>query len=70
MSAFDKQTGGDHYSKLAIQPIQYSMANKLNPMQSKVVKYVTRYPDKNGVEDLRKAILVLEMLIEWEISNV
>lgn len=70
MSAFDKQTGGDHYSKLAIQPIQYSMANKLNPMQSKVVKYVTRYPDKNGVEDLHKAIHVLEMLIEWELSNV
>ena len=70
MSAFDKQTGGDHYSKLAIQPLQYSMANGLNPMQSKVVKYVTRYPDKNGVEDLRKAIHVLEMLIEWEVSNV
>ena len=70
MSAFDKQTGGDHYSKLAIQPFQYSMANGLDPMQHTAIKYVTRFRDKNGVEDLKKAIHVLEMLIEWEISNV
>ena len=70
MSAFDKQVGGDHFNKLEIQPFQYSMGNGLDPMQHTAIKYVTRFRDKNGVEDLKKAIHVLEMLIEWEVSNV
>ncbi len=65
-SALDKQEGGDHYKKLKIQPMEYSMANKLDACQHTVIKYVTRFRDKNGVEDLRKAIHTLEMLIEFE----
>ncbi len=66
MSAFDKQVGGGHYTKMKIQPFQYSMANGLDPMQHTVVKYVTRFRDKNGIEDLKKAIHTLELLIEHE----
>ena len=66
MSAFDKQEGGGHYTTLAIQPFEYSMANGLDPMQHSAVKYITRFRDKGGVEDLRKAIHTLELLIEWE----
>lgn len=66
MSAFERQEGGSHYAKLKIQPMQYSMANGLDPMQHTVIKYVTRFRDKNGVEDLRKAIHTLEMLIEHD----
>lgn len=66
MSAFDNQVDGDHYTKLAIQPFAYSMANRLDPLQHTVVKYVTRFRDKGGVKDLRKAIHTLELLIEYE----
>lgn len=66
MSAFKKQVGGGHYTKMKIQPFQYSMANGLDPMQHTVVKYVTRFRDKNGIEDLKKAIHTLELLIEHE----
>jgi len=66
MSAYDKQVGGGHYTKMKIQPFQYSMANGLDPMQHTVIKYVTRFRDKNGVEDLKKAIHTLELLIEHE----
>lgn len=66
MSAFDKQEGGSHYTKCKIQPFQYSMANNLDPMQHTVVKYVTRFRDKGGVADLKKAIHTLELLIEHE----
>lgn len=65
-SAKDRQIGGGHYTKLAIQPMEYSLANGLDPAQHTVIKYVTRFRDKNGVEDLRKAIHTLELLIEWE----
>ena len=66
MSAFEQQVGGNHYSKLAIQPMEYSMANGLDACQHTIIKYVTRFRDKNGVEDLRKAIHTLELLIEYE----
>lgn len=65
-SALDKQEGGNHYKKYKIQPVEYAMANNLNYCQANAVKYVTRYKDKNGVEDLLKAIHNLEILIELE----
>lgn len=56
------QVGGDHYKKLAIQPMEYAMKNKLGPCEFNVVKYVTRWQDKGGIEDLDKAIQCLEIL--------
>ena len=66
MSALDTQVGGSHYSKLAIQPMQYSMANNLDACQHTIVKYVTRFRDKGGIADLEKARHVIDMLIEFE----
>lgn len=68
-AAFGKQVGGSHYSKLKIQPMQYSLANDLNYAQANAIKYITRYKDKNGIEDLKKAIHCLELLIEFEQSG-
>lgn len=62
--AQSRQEGGDHYKKYPIQPVEYITANGLGYCEGNVVKYVTRYKDKNGVEDLRKAIHYLELLIE------
>ena len=69
MSAFETQVDGNHYSKLAIQPMEYSMRNNLNPCQHTIIKYVTRYKDKNGIADLLKARHVIDMLIEMEEDN-
>jgi len=60
------QIGGDHYTKLAIQPMQYSMKNGLDPLQHTIIKYVTRFRDKAGIEDLEKAKHCIDMLIEYE----
>lgn len=64
--ASSNQVGGNHYSKLAIQPMEYALKNDLNYAQANAIKYITRYKDKNGVEDLRKAIHCIELLIEHE----
>ena len=64
--ALREQVGGDHYSKLAIQPVEYINKNKLSYLQGNVIKYVTRYKDKNGVEDLQKAKHYIDLLIELE----
>ena len=66
VKATDTQVGGDHYTKLAIQPMQYSMANGLDALQHTIIKYVTRFRDKNGIEDLEKAKHCIDMLIESE----
>lgn len=65
-SAWDSQVGGSHYKNKGIQPMHYSMANGLDGCQHTIVKYVTRFREKGGVQDLRKARHVLDMLIEWE----
>lgn len=53
---FNAQAGGKHYKDKGIQPVQYAQANNLNFCQTNVIKYITRHPDKNRVEDLFKAI--------------
>ena len=66
VKATETQIGGNHYTKLAIQPMRYSMENGLDALQHTVIKYVTRFRDKNGVEDLEKAKHCIDMLIEFE----
>ena len=69
MSALEKQTGGNHYKKCSIQPIEYIHANNLPFIEGNVVKYITRWRDKNGIEDLKKVIHYVELLIELETHN-
>lgn len=68
-SILSKQVGGGHYKKYKIQPVEYAMANELNYCQANAIKYVTRYKDKGGIEDLRKAIHNIEILIELEANE-
>lgn len=63
-SALDIQHGGNHYKTKGIQPWEYIVANDLGFFEGNVVKYVTRYKDKNGLEDLKKARHYLDFLIE------
>ena len=66
VSAFDKQVSGDHYKDKAIQPIIYIHANNLGFCEGNVVKYITRWREKNGIADLEKAKHYIELLIEME----
>ena len=66
MSAFDTQIGGDHYKKHAIQPMEYNIKNNIPFAEGEVISYVTRWRDKGGVMDLKKARHVLDMLIELQ----
>lgn len=53
-----------HYTQGAIEPIDYILANDMNFLEGNVIKYVTRYKHKNGLEDLKKAEFYLKKLIE------
>jgi hypothetical protein len=62
------QIGGDHYKRNTIQPWDYVVANNLDYFQGSIIKYVTRWKDKGGLEDLKKAQHFLNKYME-EISN-
>ena len=64
--ALDEQIGGDHYKQYPIQPMVYSMANELNACQHTAIKYITRYKNKHGKQDLEKAIHTIQLLMEIE----
>jgi len=52
--ATDKQIGGKHYKSYSIQPIEFIVANKLSFIQGCIIKYICRFENKNGIEDLEK----------------
>lgn len=62
----DVQVGGGHYKGMSIQPMEYSMKNGLDPCQHTIIKYVSRFRDKAGIEDLEKAKHCIDMLIQFE----
>jgi hypothetical protein len=64
MSALDKQEGGSHYKDYKIQPIEFIMANNIPYPEGNVIKYICRHGSKNGLQDLRKAIHYIELIIE------
>lgn len=66
MKATDKQVGGSHYKNYDIQPIEFIQRNALPFIEGSVIKYVCRHREKNGRQDLEKAIHYLELLIELE----
>ena len=67
-SALAHQEGGGHYKTMKIQPFEYIHANGLGFAEGCVVKYVSRWRAKNGIEDLKKARHFLDLLIEAEHS--
>jgi hypothetical protein len=64
MAAKEEQIGGNHYKDMKIQPIEYILGNNLNYCEANVVKYISRWKSKGGIEDLRKAKHYIDLLIE------
>lgn len=60
----EAQVGGGHYKDWTIQPIEFIQANNLGFIEGCVIKYITRYKDKNGKEDLEKIKHYVDLLID------
>ena len=57
----ERQVGGSHYKFFVIQPYEFISKNNLSFFQGNVIKYVCRYLNKNGIEDLDKIIHYCEL---------
>ena len=69
MSALDKQIAGSHYKNYAIQPVEFITKNGIPFLEGCIIKRVCRWRDKDGVQDLQKAIHELELLIEMQATE-
>ena len=65
---YDKQVGGDHYSKMKIQPAHFINENGLPFAEGNAIKYICRHKAKGKKKDIEKAIHYLEMIIERDYS--
>lgn len=63
-TAKDMQVGGSHYAQMKIQPIDFILQNGIGFCEGNVIKYVCRWKNKNGAEDLRKARHYIDLLLE------
>ncbi len=66
MKPSEIQIGGNHYKDMPIQPARFAHENKLGFLEANVIKYVCRYHQKSGKEDLLKARHYINLLLEWE----
>lgn len=68
-SALETQVGGNHYKDLKIQPIEFIHANNIPFCEANAIKYLCRWRNKNGKQDLEKARHYIDLLIQLEYGN-
>jgi hypothetical protein len=64
MKSFKKQVGGSHYKKYKIQPVEFIIKNNIGFVEGNIIKYILRFKEKGGVQDLEKARHYIELLID------
>ena len=64
MKSFKKQVGGTHYKNYKIQPVEFIIKNNIGFVEGNIIKYVLRFKEKGGVQDLLKAKHYIELLID------
>ena len=69
VKAVDKQVGGNHYKKFVIQPAEFCYKNNIPYLESTAIKYLCRWRDKGGLQDLDKAIHFIELLKEFNSAD-
>jgi len=68
MKPSERQEGGEHYD-MPIQPTEYIFKNNIPFIEGNIIKYVTRHRQKNGAEDILKAIHYLELILEYDYNE-
>jgi hypothetical protein len=64
MKSFKKQVGGNHYLKYKISPLEFIIKNNIGFVEGNILKYILRFKEKGGVQDLLKAKHYIELLID------
>ena len=62
-NALETQVGGNHYTDMVVQPVEFILANQLGFLEGNIIKYICRHQVKHGAEDIKKAIHYCEILL-------
>jgi hypothetical protein len=65
----EQQVGGNHYERLEVEPVRVMAAFNFNWFQGEILKYVSRFPFKNGEQDLNKAIHISQMAKDLKVGE-
>ena len=60
----DVQVGGTHYKKFKIEVWDFITVNNIPYLEGNAIKYIARWRDKGGVQDLEKAKHYIDKLLE------
>lgn len=66
MKAIESQVGGSYYKDMAFQPIELIAALRCSFIQGCIIKYISRYKNKNGAQDIKKCIHYAQLAIELD----
>ena len=59
----NKNIRPSHYKGKSIEPVEYIHANNLDFCEGNIIKYITRWKEKNGLEDLLKVKEYVDIII-------
>ena len=65
-NALSTQVGGGHYLDFKIQPIEFIFRNHIPFIEGCCIKYLCRWREKGGVQDLEKVKHYIDLLLEME----
>ena len=68
--ALDYQIAGNHYKKFIIQPVEFCYHNNIPYLEATAIKYLCRWRDKGGLQDLEKAKHFIDLLIDFETEKL
>lgn len=60
----------ERYNKNTLECLDFWMLSGLNPLVASAVKYVWRFKYKNGIHDLKKALVFIDRALERGTENV
>lgn len=66
MPANERQVGGSHYKSMPLEHWDLSVLYGWDPFQYQITKYVMRWRDKNGIQDLEKVVHFAQKYVEIE----
>lgn len=67
--ALDNQIGGNHYKSMPFQPVELFAKTHCTAFQANIWKYISRYKNKNGKEDVEKCMHYAELAKELKCNG-
>ena len=66
MKSLKVQVRGNHYKQYKIQPIEFIHQNNIPFIEGNIIKYICRWRDKGGKDDLLKVKHYVDLLLDLE----